>query len=225
MQLSNRTVEILRNFGGINPNIVISEGNVLKTMSAARNVLASAEIEETFPNKFGIYDLSEFLSVINLVDSPTVTFSEHYCTISDGAGLSSVKYFYSDPEMLTSPNKEIIMPQTEVKFILNNDTLNRIKRAASALGHSEISIKPAGGSVELSVVDSKDATSNSFSVTVEGDYAEGAEFEFFLSVANLKVLGEDYEVGISSKLISNFASLESELQYFIALEKTSTYGA
>jgi hypothetical protein len=34
----------------------------------------------------------------------------------------------------------------------------------------------------------------------------------------------DYEVGISSKLISHFVNKELGIEYWIALEKTSTYG-
>ena len=225
MQLSSRTIDILRNFSTINANLVVENGNVIKTMSPAKNLVSSATIDETFPQTFGIYDLSEFLSVLGLVDSPQISFSQDYCTVSDTAGLSSVKYFYSDLEMLSYPKKDITMPECEVKFVLNNDTLSRIKRASSALGHKEISLTPADGSIQVSVVDPKDKTSHAFSVLVEGDYPEGADFNLIFAVDNLKLIGEDYEVRASSKMISNFKSLDSELEYFIALEKASTYGA
>jgi hypothetical protein len=225
MELSNRTVEILRNFSTINPNIVVNGGNVLKTMSIAKNIVSRAEIEESFPNTFGIYDLSEFLSVLSLVDRPSITFGDSFCTVSDGSGLSSVKYFYSDPEMLSAPKKDIVMPECEVKFLLTNETLSKIKRASSALGYDNISIRPNGNSIEVTVVDTNDSTSNSFSVLVEGSFPEGADFNFIMGVGNMKLLGEDYEVSVSTKLISHFKSITSETQYFIALEKSSTYGA
>ena len=168
MELSNRTVEILRNFSTINPNIVVNGGNVLKTMSIAKNIVSRAEIDESFPNTFGIYDLSEFLSVLSLVDRPSITFGDNFCTVSDGSGLSSVKYFYSDPEMLSAPKKDIVMPQCEVQFLLTNETLSKIKRASSALGYDNISIRPNGSSIEIAVVDTNDSTSNSYSILVEG---------------------------------------------------------
>jgi len=225
MELSSRTVEILRNFSTINPNIVVNGGNVLKTMSIAKNIVSRAEIEEDFPNTFGIYDLSEFLSVLSLVDRPSITFGDNFCTVSDGSGLSSIKYFYSDPEMLSSPKKDIVMPQCEVKFLLTNDTLSKIKRASSALGYENISIRPNGNSIEINVVDANDKTSNSYSILVEGEFPEGADFNFIMGVGNMKLLGGDYEVSVSTKLISHFKSTDSETQYFIALEKSSTYGA
>ena len=225
MELSSRTVEILRNFSTINPNIVVNGGNVLKTMSIAKNIVSRAEIEETFPNTFGIYDLSEFLSVLSLVDNPSITFGENFCTVSDGSGLSSVKYFYSDPEMLSAPKKDIVMPECEVKFLLTNETLSKIKRASSALGYDNISIRPNGNSIEIAVVDTEDSTSNSYSILVEGQFPIDEGFNFVMGVNNMKLMGEDYEVSISTKLISHFRSITSNTQYFIALEKSSTYGA
>jgi hypothetical protein len=50
------------------------------------------------------------------------------------------------------------------------------------------------------------------------------DFNFVLNVNNLKVVNEDFAVNISKKLISQFKSQQSELEYFIALEKTSKYG-
>jgi len=225
MELSDTTLNVLKNYSTINPNIVITEGNTVKTISVARNVLSKAELPEEFPASFGIYDLSEFLNVLSLVDSPRLKFEKDYVTVGDSTGRSSVKYFFSDPEMLTSPGKDINMPEADVKFSLDTDTLGKVKRAAAALGHDEISISPTTGAVRLSVIDSKDATSNAFSIDVEGTYPEGVDFNFIMNVSNLKVVNEDFEVGISSKLISQFTSKQSAIEYFIALEKSSTYGA
>jgi len=225
MELSDTTLNVLKNYSTINPNIVITEGNTLKTISVARNVLSTAELNETFPQSFGIYDLTEFLNVLSLVDSPRLKFEKDYVVVGDSTGRSSVKYFFSDPEMLTSPGKNITMPESEVNFVLDTDTLGKVKRAAAALGHDEISITPVTGAVRLSVIDSKDATSNAFSIDVEGTYPEGVDFNFIMNVGNLKVVNEDFEVSISSKLISQFTSKQSTIEYFIALEKSSTYGA
>jgi len=225
MELSDTTLQVLKNYATINPNIVITEGNTVKTISVARNVLSKAELPEEFPASFGIYDLTEFLNVLSLVDSPRLKFEKDYVTVGDSTGRSSVKYFFSDPEMLTSPGKDINMPDAEVKFTLDTDTLGKVKRAAAALGHDEISISPTTGAIRLSVIDSKDATSNAFSIDVEGEYPEGVDFNFIMNVGNLKVINEDFAVSVSSKLISQFKSTQSAIEYFIALEKSSTYGA
>lgn len=225
MELTDTTLNVLRNYATINPNLVVSEGNTLKTISAARNVFSSSEVTESFPQKFGIYDLNEFLNVLSLVDSPNLKFETDYVTVGDATGRSTVKYYFSDPEMLTSSDKDITMPDSEVKFTLDSDTLAKVKKAASVLGHDMISITPTTGAIRLSVVDPKDTTSNAFAIDVEGDYPEGVDFDFIINVNNVKVVNEDFEVEISSKLISHFTSKQSTTEYFIALEKASTYGA
>ena len=116
------------------------------------------------------------------------------------------------------------MPEADVSFTLDNDTLNKLKRAASTLGHSEVSISGKDGVLSLSVVDSQNMTSNAFSIDVDGTYPEDAVFNFILSINNLKMLPGDYEVQISSKLISQFSRKDSNLKYWIALEKSSTFG-
>ena len=125
--------------------------------------------------------------------------------------------------MLTTPTKDVKMPPADVSFILDQDTLGRIKRAASTLGHSELSITGKDGVLSLSVVDSQNATSNAFSIDVSGEFA-GDNFNFVFNIANLKMIPGDYEVGISSKLISHFVNKEMGIEYWIALEKTSTFG-
>ena len=114
MELNDKTLAVLKNYATINPNVVINEGNVLKTISEAKNVLSSAELDDTFPKTFGIYDLNEFLNVLSLVDSPNLKFEDNYVLVSDCSGRTRIKYFYSDIDMLTVPSKDIIMPEAEV---------------------------------------------------------------------------------------------------------------
>lgn len=224
MELNENTLNVLKNFSGINPNLLIRQGTIVKTISEARNVVATAIVEQEFPQDFGIYDLSEFIGVLSLVDVPRLKFAEEYVTVGDSTGRSKVKYFFSPEETLTTPQKDIIMPESEVKFTLTNDTLNKIKRAASALGHDEVSITGKDGVISLSVVDSQNSTSNAFSIDIDGEYPEGVDFNFVLNISNLKIITGDYDVQISSKRISTFKHKELNVQYWIALEKTSSYG-
>jgi hypothetical protein len=223
MELSESTLSVLRNFSGINQNIMIRTGNVVKTISEARNVLATAKVDVEFPQDVGIYDLNEFLGVLGLVDTPRLKFEDEYVTIGDSTGRSKVKYFFSPEETLTTPSKDITMPQGDVNFVLDNDTLNRLKKAASALGHSEVSITGKNGVLSLSVVETQNSTSNAFSIDIDGNFGD-ATFNFIMNIANLKILPGDYDVSISNKLISQFSHKELNIQYWIALEKTSTYG-
>lgn len=224
MELSNYTMQVLKNFAAINSNIVIKPGNTIMTVAEAKNVLASAVVDENFPQEFGIYDLSEFLSVLGLVDQPRVRFESTHVIIGDRSGRAQVKYFFSDPDNLTSPAKVIAMPEANVKFTLDQSTLNSLKRAAGALGHSEVSITGGNGVITLSVLDKDNSTSNTYSIDVDGE-SDTDQFKFILNIVNLKLIPADYKVDISSRLISQFTSLtlDKEIKYWIALEKSSTY--
>ena len=224
MELNESTIDVLKNFSGINQSLLVNEGNNIKTISDARNVVASAFVTEEFPNKFGIYDLNEFIGVLGLMDQPHLKFDESFVTVSDSTGRSKIKYFFSPEETLTSPTKDINMPDADVKFTLDSDTLNKIKRAAATLGHTEMSISGKDGALELSVVDNANSTSNTYSIEVGGEFPKDSVFNFVINIANLKLLPGDYDVSISSKLISQFKHKQMNVRYWIALEKSSSFG-
>jgi len=230
MKLSESTLQVLKNFANINPNIVIHGGNEIKTISEAKDTLASAELEDTFEapyGPFGIYDLHKFLSIVGLSSSPELKFSEKFVTIADDSGRSRIKYHFSDPEMLTSSTANVKMDSPEVSFSLDQNTLNNLKKAASALGYEELVITPGKNVVTLSIRDTENPTSDSYSIDVAGEFPDGIDFTLVLNIADLKLLPADYDVGISSKLISCFKSktLEKPISYWIALKrKSSSYG-
>ena len=64
MEISAETVNVLKNFSSINANIVIKPGNKIMTISEAKNILAEAQVKETFDDVVGIYDLTEFLNCL-----------------------------------------------------------------------------------------------------------------------------------------------------------------
>lgn len=224
MKLTDTTLAVLRNYASINPNLVVEPGKVLHTIAEAKNLLSSAEVDVEFPQKFGIYDLSEFLSVMDLVDDPQLEFKEDYVIVSDGSNRSRTKYFFSDPEILTTPKSNINMPAGEVSFTLDKNTLSRVRKAASALDHEMLFITPSAGVLNLSIHDTQDETSNAFSIDVDGDYPEGVDFNFVFNIKNFKMIDGDYDVELSSKLISCFTNKSSGIKYWCALEKHSSYG-
>ena len=214
MQLTETTMQVLRNYASINPNIVITEGNTLKTISEARNLLSSSTLDVEFPLTFGVYDLNEFLSVLSLVDQPSLQFEENYVVVGDFVGTSRIKYFYSDLEVLTKPAKDVKMPSTDVSFTLTQATLGKVRKASSVLGHTEMSITVNDNVLRLSVLDNNDKTSNAFSIDVDGTF-EQEDFNFIFDIRNLKMIDGDYQVNISSKLISHFVNKETSVEYWL----------
>ena len=221
MQLSNETINVLKNFATVNPNVVFKPGQKLKTISEAKTILASAEIVEDFPVEFGIYDLNEFLSVYNLIENPTLAFEDKSLLIS-GSG-QKIRYYFSETEILTQPSKDITMPDCEVGINITDEQLKSLKQASAVLGHSDLAITGTNGNVVAKVFDEKDSTSNTFEMELDRDNACKEDFNFVVNMPNLKLLPGDYFVNISSKLISDWTNNDYPIDYFIALEKSSTF--
>ena len=221
MKLSEQTKEILKNFSSINQNLLIKSGKTLTTMSAMKNIVAKAEVEESFPKEFAIYDLNEFLSALSLFGNPDLDFQENYVVITEGKTKNkTLKYFYSDPSVIVSPSKEVQMPEAEVSFEFKHDTFNKVAKASAVLGVPDLVLNGSGA---LSVTDKKNASANNFSVDV--DTQGTGDYKFYFKVENLKIISGDYDVEISSKNISHFINKGNDktIQYWIALEPDSSY--
>ena len=221
MNLSDKTLTVLKNFAGINNSILVKEGNQLRTISVAKNILAEAYIEENFPRQFGIYDLNQFLNGLSLHQDPDLDFSpDSYLSIREGR--RSVKYFYADPQVIIAPpEKEITLPTDDVSFTLDTNNLMQLLKAAAVYQLPDFSVIGEAGTVKLVVRDKKNDTSNSFSVDVADT---DKQFVFNFKVENIKIIPGSYDVVVSQKLLSKFTNDTYNLKYYIALEPDSTFG-
>ena len=220
MKLSNETVSVLKNFSTINQNLVIKGGNKIATMSAMKNIVAKAEVLEEFPQEFAIYDLNEFLSAISLFSKPELEFENDFVMITEEGTSKSLKYWYSDPSVVTTPTKDITMPECEVKFNLSSDTLSTVTKAAAVIGAPDMALE----SGSLKVTDKKNATANNYALDLDVN-SESDNYKFWFKVENLKLIQGSYDVQVSSKNISHFKNSTGNVEYFIALEPESAYNA
>ena len=221
MKLSDRTLNLLKNFSGINQSILFKEGNKLRTISVMKNILAEANIAEDIPRDFGIYDLNQFLNGLNLHQNAELDFqNDGYVVIKEGRSRS--KYFFADPNVIvTPPEKSISLPSEDVCFNLDTNQLDKLLKAAAVYQLPDLSAVGEAGVVKLVVRDKKNETSNDFSVIVgETDN----EFSFNFKVENIKIIPGSYDVVVSKKLLSRFKSTQYDLTYYIALEPDSTFG-
>jgi hypothetical protein len=207
---------LIKNFAGINSNLLLKSGNKLATISAQKNVMADAVVSENFPD-FGIYDLNEFLGAMSLFEDPELEFSDKWVTIKQGN--SSIKYFAAEASVLTAPQKAITFPDAEIEFNLTANMLSMIQRTASVLRSSDLTIVGDGSTVTAVVGDKKNATGNSFQESVG---VSDKKFKVNLKVENLKMLPGDYTVSVSSKKISRFKGV-GDLVYYVAVEADSVF--
>ena len=221
MKLSEKTLNLLKNFSTINQSILFKKGSSLRTISVMKNILAEAVIDEEIPQDFGIYDLNQFLNGLGLHQHPELDFvNEGYAVIREGKMRS--KYFFADPNVIvTPPDKDIELPSEDVSFALTTQQLDKLLKAAAIYQLPDLSVVGEDGVVKLLVRDKKNDTSNEFAVVVgETD----SIFSFNFKVENIKILPGSYNVVVSQKLLSVFSNQDIDLKYWIALEPDSEFG-
>ena len=218
LTLTPQTSSVLKNFSTINSSIMIREGNVLKTISVGENMIAQYTSPETFPRTCGIYDLSQFLMGLSLFEDPGLNFdNDEYVTIRGGR--RSAKYYFSDPEITlkSAPERDVRFPNADMEFSLSSEELKRLQNASMIYNLPDLSfVSTEDGTVSLNLCDKENDTANAYSQETKGT-ATGA-YELFLKVENLKLFPGDYNVKISSKLITEWRHVGHDLVYYIALE-------
>lgn len=225
MKLSTDTLSVLKNFASINQGIMFKKGKVIRTVSPHKNVMAEATVSDEFPTDFGVYDLNNFLSVLSLhKDEPTIDFQDNNVLISGLQGRSKIKYRFCAPNMLVlAPEKPIAMPDPEISFELKAEDFDWILKAASVLSSPCIAIESDGSKVFVSTYDPTNDSAHTDSLEIcDGN---GTRYKMVFKLENIKMLTGSYDVKISSKGISNFKHKTLNVQYWIATETDSKYGA
>ena len=218
MKINKDTLNTLKNFSDINMSIEVKAGNTLRTVSVQKNILAQSEVETTFPQDFAIYEVNRFLGAISLFDDPDFEFGQNSVRI--GNDRNSLNYVYCDPSMIvTPPEKNITVPDPEVRFTLTQDTLSQLLKAGNVLGTPEIVVE-GGSPMKVRAMDTQNDSTDTFHVNLND--SSDKSFRFVFKIENLKMVPGDYDVEISSKGIARFS--QNKLQYWIATESSSTYG-
>jgi hypothetical protein len=219
MQLDQRTLQVLKNFSSINPSILFRSGNVLTTVTPTKTIFAKATLEQEFPSQFAIYDLNKFLSVQSLFDSPDMEIGERSVVIRSGR--KKVNYVFADPNTIVAPKSDTVkFPDSDVSFELTQEVLADVTKALGVLRQPEIAVVGDGSTISLQTVNSKDPTSDVYSVEVgETDKS----FTFYFKAENMRLLPDTYQVDIASAGISRFKS--KDLEYYIAVEQNSKFNS
>lgn len=217
MKFSNETLSVLKSFTAINKSIQMKPGNVLKTITPEKTLIAIAQIQDEIPSEACVYDLSRFLSILSLYTDPDVEFGDKYFIISEGK--RRTKYIYADISMIhTPPEKDINIPSEDVVVDVTESDLSSVLKAAGVLQFSEIAFVGESGKCYLKAIDSANDNADDFGVEI-GNTDD--EFKVIIKTDNLKLMPMDYKVTICSKGISEFKG--KDVTYFVAIDSKSTY--
>lgn len=215
-----RTLEILKNFSGINKSILIREGNVLRTMNPERTVFANAIVEDNFPREFGVFDLSQLLSAWSLINEPDVSYEEDHILLTKAEG-TEIKLFYASPRHIKSaPNKEIALPTTLLSFELKKETLLEMLKASAILKLTNLYVTTSSV-----ICKNPDGTGNEyrcpineFVISPDLDEEEAEDLQYVIDINAIRLIPDDYDV-IVTEIAIRFKSKSGNLEYFVLLNQ------
>ena len=216
MQISNETIQILKNFAAINSNIMIRKGKTLSTISTAKNIFAKAEVVEDFPTEVAVYDLNSLLALLTLMENQNVEFGDKSLNISKDNG--KFEYFYSSPTVIVAAPDKSIEIDNHYQFKLTAEDVNMVMKAAGITGAPTITISSDGTTVTLTIGDKKNDTANTYKKVVG---TSEHIFDCHMAVENFKIIPNSYTVTISKKKAFHFKHETKALEYFIAMEPDS----
>jgi len=219
MKLSENTLSVLKNFSAINSGLVLQKGKTQKTISPEKSILVEVEIDDSLPEQFGIYDLNQFLGNISTLNSPELTFSDSAVIMNDGE--ISFNYYSCSTNLIVSPpDKELKLKQTDVSFTLTNAVMTKLLRLASMNNLTHLSVVGQNGEIRLQTHEKANDTSNHASFKLN-DY-NGEDFIASFKVDNIKLIPGDYDVeiqlGAFAKFTASAGAFKDKIKYFIALE-------
>lgn len=221
MKLDQKTLTVLKSFSSINPSILFKQGNEIATVSPQKTILAKARIDQTFENRFAIYDLSRFLGIYSLFANPEIELGA--TSLSMKTEDRQVEYRFTDESnIVVPPEKDINLGAIDIQFNLTEAMISDIQKASGVLSSPEIAIKGDGKRLWLSTFNTKDKDSDTYKINL-GETE--SNFKFVFKGENLRLIPQAYVVSATRKGIANFkGSTVVDVDYWITMEaKASSF--
>lgn len=227
--LSDRTINILKVFSGINSSIVLKPGKVLQTLAEDKSVYAEAEISEDFPYEVGISQLKDFIKLLTLQKKqvPLIEFGEEELIITQGQ--SSLKYVFEKPELINSPKGRPKKTDDLIAFELTWDHLKYILTLVTAMGFDQLCIRVENGEISFEAKDDtkRFGPASQFNNKLElsnGSINKDIRILMFFKIDNLKKLEHtDYVITLFNERRGMFKS-DTGIEYHIVATKDSQIG-
>jgi hypothetical protein len=222
MQISNQTIEVLKNFAMINPSIAFQSGNILQTVATNKTIMAKAELADSFPSAGAIYDLSRFLGVVSLFETPEYEFTQSQVSIKEKS--KAVNYTFADPSMIVTPpqDKTLSIEDPDVNINVSGDKISAVLKAAAILQLKEVAISCDGSQVYIEGLDTNQ--SDTYKEIIQ-DWQPDSTFKFIFKTESFKMLPGDYNIKINKGGIAQFSSKRGDVlvTYWVAAESNSNY--
>ena len=212
---SESEINVLKNFASINPSMIIHPDR-FEVLNNAKSVVGKYNFEKAYDfEAFGIYECSEFLSILGAMKNPEIEVQEKCIVIKDGS--SKIRYFTTAKDLLPQ------VPQVDANFAnvkcglcfdLPADKLASLFKMSTILKAGFVFFETDKKKVRITVADELVSTNNSFDVTID-DGIKTNELEKALKIplTDLKILPGGYSVELSTSKISKWNSIGGVTYY------------
>lgn len=214
--LNKNTREVLGQLSQVNQSQIITYP--VTTIISGKAIQAFLDLsklgEEEF-DEIGVFDINQLNSVVSVLEEPTITNDNGTLTIKNDS--QSIKYGTTTIDIIESEcrgNPDLLGRITGnnvkvIDFELDAKELDRLKKMSGLLKElSDLVISSKDGKTNLSVT-SKEKSSNSYSVDVDGSSAEDVSMSLNMDIVK-KLPNSGFNVAVykSSKgsLVAVFTS-------------------
>lgn len=220
MKLSEDTVNILKNYSGINQSLQFKVGNTLKTISPLRTIFVEATISESFPQEFSIYDLNKLLAKVSLYKDAELSFDSDKVNISANKKSDYIKYC-SSKVIVVPPEKPISLGEPDCSFSLSQEDLDWMRKSAGISGSPNFVFESDGSTIHFIATDVKDDAADQSKIEID-TVQDGSKFRVVMKVENFKLLEGSYDVAIAKKGLARFKHKTVDITYYIAIEAANS---
>ncbi|WWQ13119.1 sliding clamp [Morganella phage vB_Mm5] len=217
MKFSTETINILKNFSQINPSIVLKRGSIINTKSINSVIYAEATVPDVIDCEVGIYEISSFLNILNLVGTDAeISFDPQTMLIHiEGNGLR-ITHEAQDQSAIAVPKNRISLnsDDAEVHITLTQERFDQLMKACRMMNLKLITVKGESGKIKLIASNPSDMDmKNAFIVDIaETDLPD---FTYNINFDNMKMPSSAYELYFYSRCVK----IESDKSmYVVALE-------
>ena len=224
IKFSKDSIAVLESLYPINQSLrIVANNKQLKTINPQKTTVVYTTIDEEFPRDINIYDLREFITVLNIIKEPELDVSDDkFIIIKSSSGGQKLRYADAEPSLIQSYfEKDVKLPDPDVTVSISNDTLKAVQKAAQALNLPYIGFVSEEGNIMFKAFAKNNGSNDETNGYSEKVGETDDEFELFYPANALNILSGDCEFEISQKLISRVTS--GTTTFYISLDPKSKF--
>ena len=222
-------VKILKNFSTISSSMVIGNKEFSIVNAPKSSLIGVYPLEKEYQyDSFGIFDLNEFLNLINQFKNYSLDLKERSISIIDQDTGNLIDYNLTPIEMIkTAPidklkvNFDNIKKHVEFKF--SEENLNTLKKIIAVLKPERLFFQSENGYIKITAADKVlESSTNPLIIKIREEDISFNELEdttLYFTMDEMKLLDGEYQVSMSKNGISLWKNKIYKVDYFIGVFK------